>query len=155
MIVSGFRTFRGGKGQFRACASIGVKAEKLAKKLDEDLHRRIGRKILNSIGSAPRRPPVKTGRLEQSGSVFVGNELIGTTNRGVGTPVVTMAGGLPHRIYLVYSAIDRGFNYAYYQNYNTRIGKPWEHLWVEAIMARERVRRFARQAIDEIVNECS
>lgn len=94
MISVGYgRTFKGGEGQFRACASIGVKASKLKEKLSQSLHRRIAEKILDNVNTASREPPIKTGKLRQSASVFVGSELIGTTNRGMGTPITSRGGG--------------------------------------------------------------
>ncbi|MCK4521996.1 MAG: hypothetical protein KAU20_05465 [Nanoarchaeota archaeon] len=154
MIKVGYgRTFKGGKGQFRACASMGIRALKLKEKISQTLHERVAEKVLANVNMTLRQPPVKTGRLRQSGSVFVGSKLIGTTNNGSGTPVTSRGGGLSHRIYLIYSAFDKTFNYAYYQNYAVRIGNPFHHLWIEAMMAKSRLKSFARKSMNEIINE--
>ena len=147
------RTFKGGKGQFRACASMGVRALELKEKISQTLHKKVAEKVLRGVKTSIRKPPLESGKLRQSGSVFVGSELVGTTNRGSGTPVTSRAGGLPHRIYLIYSAFDRGINYAFYQNYNLNIGKPHQHLWVEYMMSKSRLKMFARKSLNEIINE--
>ena len=150
------RSFQGGKQRagIYAGKSIRVRLEKLKESLKDELRERIAFKILESADMTEQIPPIKTGKLRESGSVFVGSKLIGTTNAGVGEPITEHI-GKPGRIYLIYSALNKrgDFDYAFYQNYNTHIGLPNEHLWVEDMMAKERLRSYARQALREIHSE--
>lgn len=152
------KSFQGGKQRAGIFAgkSIGVRLEKLKESLKDELRERIAFRILESANMTEQVPPIKTGKLRESGSVFVGSKLIGTTNFGVGEPV-TQHIGKPGRIYLTYSALNKkgNFDYAFYQNYNTKIGLPNEHLWVEDMMAKERLRKYARQSLREIYSENS
>ena len=152
------RSFQGGKQRagIYAGKSIQARLEKLKESLKDELRERIALKVLESAGKTEQIPPIKTGKLRESGSVFVGSKLIGTTNYGIGEPI-TQHIGKPGRIYLIYSALNkkRNFDYAFYQNYKVDIGLPNEHLWVEDMMAKERLRKYARQALQEIYRENS
>ena len=152
------RWFQGSqkKGTIFAGHSIGLRLSRLKEALRTQLMEKIALRVLESANHTEQVPPMKTGKLRESGSVFVGSTLIGTTNEGIGEPVVNHF-GKPNRLYLIYSALNkkRNFDYAYYQNYNTLIGMPNEHLWVEDMMAKERLRKYAREALREIVSENS
>lgn len=146
-------------GGYKAGRSLEARLESLKEGIDGDkLRIFIATEILKTAPNIRRRrPPIKTGRLKQSGSVFVGSKLIGTTNRGKGTPITNYR-GKEKRIYVMYDTpivtkTGKHFNYAYYQNYNDAIGVPEKHHWVEELLSERRREGYVKRAMGAMLNE--
>ena len=143
-----------------------VALDKRVKEMEDDFYRKlppyVAKKILLSANRGKRRPPIKTGKLRRSGSVFANRKLVGTTKRelggsfsykGKGMPITKTKRGKRGRVSLIYYATDKGFNYAHYQNYKLSIGKPKYHLWAEYMVNKMRVNKYIKDGMRKLLNE--
>jgi len=141
---------------------LNEREEQFKEAIIEKLPPYVGKKILMSANRGKRRPPIRTGELRRSGSVFANGKLVGTTERelggsfsykGKGMPIKRTVVGKKGRVSLIYYAIDKGFNYAHYQNYKLDIGKPKYHLWAEYMMNRRNIKKYIKTGMRKILRE--